>query len=216
MPNILDRLGAKGADISALADLLIKNKARIRKVVEAVQVEKSSKKYAYEKVLRLVSERRPTLVYPYFEIFSSLLDNENNFLKWGAIITVANLTTVDTGNKFDSIFRKYYAPITGPAMITAANIIGGSVTIARSKPALVQAITSEILKVEKAKYRINGSPSPECRNVAIGHAIKTFDALYTQIGNKAEVFDFVKRQLKNTRRQVVKKAEKFVRKYKEP
>jgi hypothetical protein len=129
-------------------------------------------------------------------------------------MTVANLTAADTQNRFEAIFQKYYAPISGPAMITAANIIGSSVAIARSKPALTRDITREILRVEKAHFLIKGSPSPECRNVAIGHAIDVFDKLYDQIGNKNEVVNFVKRQLKNTRKPVAAKAAQFMRKHK--
>jgi hypothetical protein len=215
-PDILEALVAKGADVSMLADQLIADDKQIPKLVEALQVEKSSKKYAYEKVLRIISERRPQLVYPYFGIFCALLDNENNFLKWGAIMTVANLTVADVEKKFEAIFEKYYAPINGPTMVTAANIIGSSVIIARAKPALIDSIVLEILKVEKARFQLKGTPSPECRNVAIGHAIDSLDPLYDQVRDKAKIHQFVKRQLKNTRKQVVQKAEQFLRRHAKP
>ena len=130
-----------------------------------------------------------------------------------SFLQVANLTAVDTEKKFEAIFRKYYAPMPGPAMVTAANIIGSSARIALAKPELTQRIVREILKVEKAKYERKGVPSPECRNVAIGHAIDAFDTFFEQIGDKAAVVGFVKRQLENTRKQVVKKAERFGRKH---
>jgi hypothetical protein len=212
--NILDLLAVKGADLGGLADQIIKDRASIPILIKALKVEKSSKKFAYEKVLRFVSAKQPALIYPYFDFFGSLLDHENNFLKWGAIMTVANLTSADTEKKFEAIFQKYFAPIKGPVMITAANIIAGSAMIARSKPALAGEIVREILKVEKANFLIKESPSPECRNVAIGHAIDAFDKLYDQIDNKAEVIGFVKRQLNNTRKQVVQRAEKFLHKHK--
>ena len=211
--SILEQLAAKGADIGAIADRLVEDAQQIPTVIRALKEEKSSRKFAYEKVLRLVSEKRPELIYPYFDYFCSLLDHDNNFLKWGAIMTVANLTAADAQNKFEALFPKYFAPIQGPTMVTAANIIGSSVTIARAKPALTQAVKDEILKVEKAKFLLKGTLSPECRNVAIGHAIDTFDKLFDQIADKSEVLRFVKRQLKNPRQPVVRKAEKFLRKH---
>jgi hypothetical protein len=39
----------------------------------------------------LVSEKKPELVYSYFDFLVKLLDSENNFLKWGSIITISNL-----------------------------------------------------------------------------------------------------------------------------
>ena len=212
-PSILEALAMKGADIGALADRLISDSQQIPELIHALQTEKSAKKYAYEKILRIVSERRPDLIYPHFEAFASLLDSENNFLKWGAIMTVANLTAADKQKKFESIFRKYFDPISGPTMITAANIIGGSTIITRAKPALADAIAKEILRVEKAKYMLKGNLSPECRNVAIGHAIDSFEKLYGLIEHKIDVTAFVKRQLKNPRKPVAKRAEQFLRKY---
>jgi hypothetical protein len=211
--NILERVAAKGADLSAIAVQLIQDSEQIPILIEALKTEKSSKKFAYEKALRLVSAKQPMQIYPYFDFFCSLLDHDNNFLKWGAIMTVANLAAADTQKKFESIFRKYYDPIIGPTMVTAANIIGGSVTIVHAKPELADAITKEIPKVEKAKYFMKDLPSPECRNVAIGHAINALDGFYDGIGDKAAVLKFVKRQIKNTRKPVAKRAEQFLRKH---
>lgn len=211
--SILELLGQKGEDITKVVDRIIDKPKEIDELIEALKVEKRAVKFSYEKVLRLVSERRPELIYPYFDEFVSLLDCDNSFLKWGAIMTVANLTAVDRENKFEAVFRKYYAPIKGPVMVTAANIIGSSDKIALAKPELTQRITREILKVEKANYENKGIPSPECRNVAIGQAIDSYDQFFDQIDEKAKVIAFVKRQLKNTRKPVVKKAERFLRKY---
>ncbi len=212
-PGILEELGVKGADVGVLADRLIADSSQIPQLISALQTEKSANKYAYEKVLRFVSEKRPDLMYPHFDVYTGLLDSENSFLKWGAIMTLANLTAADAEKKFEAIFRKYFDPISGPTMVTAANIIGSSVTIAHAKPGLMDSITREILRVEKAKYKLKGALSPECRNVAIGHAIDVFDKLYVQINNKAEVAAFVKRQLKNTRKPVAKRAEQFLKKH---
>jgi hypothetical protein len=209
--NILEQLGTKGADIDAVVAQLIRGRNLISLVVDALQIEKSSKKYACEKVLRRVSEKSPELIYPYFNVFTELLDTDNSFLKWGAIMTIANLTAVDSQNRFEDIFRKYYAPIKGPALVTAANIIGSSVKIVHAKPMLADSITREILKVEKANFLHKGIPSPECRNVAIGQAIDAFDGFFDLIGPKAKVINFIKRQSGNTRNQVVRKAERFMR-----
>lgn len=211
--NILDLLGQKGADIPALVERVIKKPKEIAELIEALKVEKRAVKFSYEKVLRLASERRPKIIYPYFDVFVDLLDSDNSFLKWGAILTIGNLAAVDNNEKIEAIFKKYYSPISGPTMVTAANIIGSSSKIALARPELTGRITREILKVEKAKFEVHGEQSPECRNVAIGQAIDSFDEFFEQIDDKKAVIAFVKRQLKNTRKQVAKKAERFIRKH---
>jgi len=213
--DILQQATARGANVAAVADLAMATPDDIAELVRALTTEEGTAKYAYEKVLRFISDCRPELIYPYFDVFARLLDCDNSFLKWGAIMTVANLTVVDTQKKFDHLFDKYYAPITGPTMVTAANIIGSSAKIVQAKPHLAAAIVREILKVQRARYKHHDRPSPECRNVAIGQAIDSLDQLFDQIDDKATVLAFVKKQLKNTRKPVAKKAERFLRKHSE-
>ena len=159
-------------------------------------------------MLRLIGEKDPAILYPQFDFFAQLLDSDNNFLKWGAIHTIANLTKADTANKFEAIFNRYFAPIPGPELIPAGNAIGGAAKIALAKPHLTDKITKEILKVEKAKYQ-----TAECRNIALGHAINSFDRFFDQITDKKSVITLIKKQLKNTRDATKKKAEKFLKKW---
>jgi hypothetical protein len=211
--NIAEEIGQNGADIAGIAESVIKNPEYLPALIEGVQAPRGAIRFSYEKTLRLISERQPGLVYPHFDLFAGLLGCDNSFLKWGAIMTIAHLTSVDSQNKFEVIFEEYYAPVRGPVMITAANIIGSSATIVSAKPHLVGRIAAEILKVEKAKYEVHGRPSPECRNVAIGHAIESFDQFFDRIEDKPSVLQFVKKQLKNSRKAVARKAGQFLRKH---
>ena len=199
-------------DIEKIAGRVIKSPPIIKETIEQLKIEKTALKFSYEKILRLISEKSPALIYPYFNDFTGLLNSENNFIKWGVILTVANLTTVDSENKFDKIFRKYYLPVTGQAMITAANIIGSSWKIVSAKPYLTEKIVKEILKVQKAKYMHKGKLSAECKNVVCGQAIDSFTVFFDKIENKKPVIEFIKAQLNNSRPAVRKKAEKFLKK----
>jgi len=207
--QIIQVIAQKDSDKEKMAEMIAKYPDCIPDLLEGLSAEKGRVRFGCEKVLRHVSEKNPELVYPYFDEFVKMLDCGNNVLKWGAIITIANLASVDSKKKFDKIFSKYYSPISGPVLITAANVIGSSVKIALAKPRLVEKITKEILKVEKAKYK-----TTECRRIACGHAIKSFDQFFHKIKNKEPVVKFVKKQLKNKRAAVQKKAAKFIRKHK--
>lgn len=212
--NILEQIEQKGSDKEKIAADVIENPGLIPELLAGMKAQKGNIKFGCEKVLRLVSQQKPGLIYPFFDIFVTLLDSENNFLKWGGIKTTANLTPVDSENKFEKIFAKYYAPIAGPAMITAANIIGSSVIIARAKPGLADKISREILKIEQAEYLLHGVVSPECQHVIFGHAIDAFTEFFELIKDKQPVIEFIKKQLNNFRRPVAIRAEKFLKKYK--
>lgn len=182
-------------------------------LITAIDNEKGSIKFGCEKIVRLVSEKKPELVYPYFDFLVKFLDSENNFIKWGAVVSLSNLCRVDSKKQFEKIFNKYYAPITGPIMVTAVNIVGNSWKIAQAKPELIDRIVEEILKIEKAKYEYKGELSPECNNVVCGHAIESFDKIFEKIKNQKKIMAFVKRQLNNSRPSVRKRAEKFMKKW---
>jgi hypothetical protein len=208
--EIIESLDQKGADREAIAAEVLKNPQTIPALLEGLGGKRANIKYGSEKVLRLVSEKRPELIYPHFDRFVELLEGENNFLKWGSIMTIANLAAVDSEGRIEDIFDRYFAAITGPAMITAANIIGGAAKIARVKPALTERIISQILKVEKARYQLRGRLSPECNNVVCGHAVEALSEIYDQIGDKKRVRDFIVRQTESSRPAVRKKVKAFM------
>jgi len=213
--EIFESLSKKGADREGIVAEVLKRPETIPDLLEGLNAKEANIKYGSEKVLRLVGEERPELLYPHFDRFVELLDGENKFMKWGGIMTIANLAIVDSEKRIEQIFDRYFAPISGPVMVTAANIIGGAARIAKAKPALTERIAAEILKVETVKYLMHGKPSPECSNVVCGRAVETFTEIYDQIHEKKRVRDFVERQLRSSRPAVRKKAEEFFSKHEE-
>ena len=206
--KLQQEIARKETDMEKTVDKVMKKPELLSEVFEGLGSDKARIKYGCVKVLRLISEKKPEILYPRMDFFSDLLDSNNNFLKWGAIHTIANLVAADSERRFEVIFDKYFAPIPGPELIPAGNVIGGAAKIALAKPELSDRIAKEMLKVEKAKYQ-----TAECRNVAMGHAIKSFDLFFDQIKDKEPVIKLIKKQLKNTRNATRKKAEKFLKKW---
>ncbi len=207
--QLLRKVGRQEADKEEIADNVIKKPELLPEIMEGLNSDAARIKYGCAKVLHVISEKRPEILYPRFDFFIALIDSNNTFLKWAAILIIANLTVVDTDNKFEKVFDKYFAPISGPVMITAANVVKGAAKIALSKLGLAEKISKELLKVEKAKYQ-----TTECHNIALGHAIKAFDQFFNQIKDQEPVITLVKKQLKNTRNGTRKKAEIFIKKHK--
>jgi hypothetical protein len=206
--SYLQQLAKKETTAEAITEKVIQQPELLSELFDGLNVQKANIKYGCLKVLRLLCEKQPELLYLKFDFFVKLLDSDVTFFKWGAILVVANLTVVDSEHKFENIFNKYFAPVTEHVMITAANIIGSAAKIALAKPGLTDRITREILKVENAVYQTD-----ECRNVAIGHAIKSFHQFFDRVKDKEPVIEFIKRQRENSRSGTGKAAEKFVKKY---
>ena len=135
------------------------------------------------------------------------MDNDNTFIKAIALAIIANLTKVDSHNKFDDIFNKYYALLNDESMITAANIASYSGIIARAKPMLQTKVTNQLINIDKTRH------SPECKNIIKGKAILSFNEYFEESLDKKKIIGFVKAELKNRRPATKKKAERFLKKW---
>jgi len=158
------------------------------------------------KALRRQSESAPQSLYADFDFFVNLLDDPNSIVRWNAMLILGNLASIVTARKIATILPHYLAPIAGPRLIDASNTIRGAVAIALAQPKFAAVIAASILSVEHAVYA-----TPECRNVAIGHAIRALQQLMPLLADQQPVRDFVTRHLDNPRPATRKKAEKFLR-----
>lgn len=205
---IIQQISQKGSDKEQIAQRVIDEPTLLADVLEGLSARPAAIKFGCSKVLRIISQKQPDFLYPHFDFFVKRLDIDNTFLKCDAILILANLAAVDSDGKFEAIFDRYFAPIKGPTLIVAANIIGGAAKIAQAKPELADRIVDELLKVESAQYQTD-----ECRRIALGHAITSFDEFFEQIADKERVLKLVKKQLDSSRKGTAKKAEQFLKKH---
>ena len=160
------------------------------------------------KDLRRLSEEAPQSLHPDFDRFARLLDHSNSIFRWNAAHILANLARVDRSRKLAPLLDRFLKPVGGPQMIAAANVMQAAAVIATAQPQLADKLAAGILAVGRAKYE-----TAECRNVAIGHAIQSFDRFFAYIPRKGAVVGFVRRQLDNPRPATRRKAEKFLKKW---
>ena len=200
-------------ELDSLVFDVLNEPSMILGLLEVTRREKSSIKFTSTKIIRLASEKKPELVYPYFDEIAELLKNKNSFIKWDGIIILSNLVGVDKDSKFDLIFDDYFDLIKESQMVTARNVIGNAWKIVLAVPRYEVDITKRILAVPDVVYLYEGEPSSECNNVLCGHAIDCLDQYFDSSGLKGDIIEFVEAQLKNTRKSVVKKEERFFKKH---
>jgi len=203
----LPTLGKEVADPEKLASKASKYGKVLKYVLEGISSEEAKIRFGCSKVLRMMSEDDPKKLYPHWDFFEDMLDNENTFLRANAVHIVANLTKVDSNNKFEKLFDKFYKLIDDKSMITAANLFRVSGAIARAKPKLQTKITDRLLSVDKTRH------SRECKNIIKGDAILTFDEYFEKSKDKKKILDFMRKEVKNSRAATRKKAEKFLEKW---
>ena len=210
--QLLEKIQGK-PDLEAFVSEVLRQPEYITELFAIIKADPGSAKFYCEKAIRIVSERKPECIYPYFVEVAELIESPNSFIKWGAITTLSNLAAVDTENKFASVYEKYFSLIEADAMVTAANVIGNAWKIILSKPEYEQDITKRMLRIPQNTYLYKGEPSPECRNILCGHAIDCFDKYFELAHDKNGILAFASAQTHNSRKQVAKKATAFLKKH---
>ena len=209
--KLLQKLVNKTLTKQQLLEKVKQNYELIPEILGGISSSKPAIRYSCAKVIMDLSEEEPEKLYAHMDFFIKMLESKYRILTWNAIITIANLTKVDSEKKFDSIFDKYYSFLDDEYMVTVANVVGNSGKIALAKPYLTQKITDKLLKVENIS--ITPHLSEECKKVITQHAIKTFDLFFSQIEEKDKVISFVKKHLNSSRETLRIESENFLKKW---
>jgi len=170
--------------------------------------EKSTARFKAAKELQIISLSDPAVLYPYFRVFSNLLDSKSGVLLWNGIIILSHLAKVDSAKGFDAIFDKYYQHLWDGKLVTAANILGSSGRIARFRHDLAGRITEELLKVD-----IIPLPTAECREVARGHVLVSLAEYPALWKSNSSVHDFILRCASSHRPAVKERAAALLTEY---
>ena len=208
--SVLNRLKTK-PDLNLFVAEVIRNAAILPVLFEIVLTETSGIKYTCSKIIRMVSEQKPELVYSYFENVALCLRHPNSFIKWDGILALSNLAAVDREDKFGAIYEDYFGLIRDPQMITASNVIGNAWKIVFARPEWENDITARLLEVPGIMYMYKGEPSPECNRIVCGHVLACFGHYFERSASQAAMIRFAEGQLGNSRKAVAKSAEKFLK-----
>jgi len=200
--TLWEEIAAKGSDKAAIAARLAAERADLLPLLEGLKHPKGNVKFGCEKVLRALSEQAPQLLSVHFPRLASLLDQDNRILKWGGILILARLAREDV--PFQEIFDRFFGLIRGNDMIAAANVIRSAAWIAEAHPEWTSRIVNCVLQVEAANYK-----TPECRHVAIGHALDALGALCGAAPASAAIREFAERQASNPRASTARRAQRL-------
>lgn len=209
--KLLQKIVNKTMTKKQLLEKVKQNYKLIPEILDGISSSKPAIRYSCAKVLMDLSEEEPEKLYSYMDFFINMLESKYRILNWNAIITIANLTRVDSEKKFDLIFDKYYSYLNNEYMVTVANVVGNSGKIALAKPYLTEKITDKLLMVENIS--ITPHLSEECKRVITQVTIKTFDMFFPQIKQKNRVISFVKKHIDSPRKTLRIESEKFLAKW---
>ncbi len=182
----------------------IKDEKTLSELLEALKSKDDTARYGSFEVLLHLSEEQPKLLYPKWDFLAGMLDSDNAYWKLIAVRLIANLTSVDTENRFEQIFDKYYN-LLSDSVIVAGHITANSGKIARAKPELQPRITERLLNINKT--------SQKHKDLIKAGAIDSFGEYFEESKDKEKIMEFVKQQLDCESPKTRKKAREFLKKW---
>jgi hypothetical protein len=208
---MIDKLKEK-LDIQVYVDMVLNDNSLIPTLLDIIETDETSIKFIAEKIIRKISEDKPEILYPYFDRMFKLIYSSNNFIRWGFIITIPNLLSIDKDNKWEMVSDKYLSLLESSSIIDFGNAVSSIYKILDVYPTYESDIVPRLLDIDRHTFLHNEQISKECNNVAIGHIIDCFDKIYDKSNYKKEIKKFVEKHKNNTRISVKSKAIKLLRK----
>jgi hypothetical protein len=164
-------------------------------------------KYGAAKQLLRIAEEDPAALYPHYERWRALADDENNILKWTGIRILGHLAAVDSKGRTERLVPKLIGLLHGGKLITTNNTIFALGLIAEHKPLLRPLILRELLKVPEDAF-----DTKECRAIATGKVLETLPAFLPELQDNEAVFRFAQQAQTSQRNATRKKAAALLKK----
>jgi hypothetical protein len=195
----------KNAKLEALAELALKDERVLQELLDGVLSKKDAVRYGSFKALNVLSENHPERLYGKWDFFADLMRSDNTHHKYIAIYIIANLTRVDSEEKFEKLFNAYYGLLGNRSVIPPAHVALNSGKIALAKPKLQAEITNRLLDIDTTVQRH--------KDLVKASAIEAFDAYFEESKDQERIIEFVKAQLNCESPKTRKKAKAFLKKW---
>jgi hypothetical protein len=204
---LLEELLSKTADIQAAADRAAQDKALIAELVDGLTEKNEDYRYNCSKILHIIGQKQPELMYPYWDKLAALIDSPNSYHRMSAVNHLAYLVQADTEKKFDAIFDKYYSLLNDPSVIVAIYLAQASGRIALARPDLMEKITTRLLDVDKTHHLVNR------RDLIKAGIIESFDRFFGKYPDKTSILLFVKKHIDSSSPKTRNLAKAFIKKW---
>jgi hypothetical protein len=204
---MLPELNSKNANIESIVNKTLKDSKLLSELLDGLQSKNETFRYNCYKVLMSLSKTRGELLYPSWDYFLELLNSDNSYQKMSAVHLLTNLVKVDTEDRFQKIFDKYYSLLDDKSVIVAIYVAQNSAQIVKAKPHLENHITDILLNIDNTHH-------PKGRKELIkAGAIEAFIDYFPDSKDKAKIMVFVKKQQNSESPKTKKMVKTFLKKW---
>ena len=207
--DLISEISDKNVDVDKFAEIVIQEESIRQKIIDQMLNNKHIMAYYHSyNILAKASELNPGLFYRYWDDFASLLNHENSYHRDFGLTLIANLTKVDSENKFSSVFDDYFKCINDAKFMTARHCIQNISKILANKGELKEDILNILLNIDELC-----NFSEKQKALIKSDVIDVIDKFYMEMNNKEMINKFVKVEIDSISPKTKKRARKFILKY---
>lgn len=196
----------KNLDIESVANMAKEDVNSLKDLLDGVLSKDDIVRSNSFEALLFLSKNSPELLYYHWDFFKEMLYSSNNYSKYISVYILANLTAIDSENKFEEIFEDYFALLVGNRAMISSHVALNSAIIFRNKPGLQIYIENQLLDID---HLHEGKQTEMIKS----YVIEALSDIYPQVENKKPIWDFVKNQIDSKSPKTRKKAAEFLEKW---
>jgi hypothetical protein len=159
-------------------------------------------------VIDAASQKRPDLLYPYWNEIAQLLHHKNSYHRDFALEIIGNLTKIDQENRFSDIEDEYFGLINDEKFMTGNQCIRNFLKIFRHKVDQRPRIVETLLDIDQ---RCNYTEKQ--KGVLKSDVLEILDEIYTEVSEHDKINALIKAEVNCISPKTRKKAKELIKKY---
>jgi len=196
-------LDEKNINVEKLARKAVNNPDLFQELKAGVLSKDNTTRQNSFKAMQVIAQENPDFLYGEWEYFQEMLKSPNNYHKYIAIYILASLTSIDTDNKFETIFDDYYRVLAGDKAMTASHVALNSSIIAHNKPDLRSKIVDILMNIDDIHHG-------KQKELIKAYAIEALGKIYPEAEDQQIIENFVKSQMDSKSPKTRKMAKSFL------
>jgi len=184
-------LDKRDVDTKNLAQKSLKNGKLFDSIMKGIRSKEKTVRNNSFNTLMIISENNAEILYLNWDYLHAMLLSNNTNEQYIATYLLANLTSVDSQNKFETIFDEYFGILGGEKTMPASHVILNSGKIAENKPGLRSEIINKLLSTDKI---FKGKQ----KDLIKVYAIETLRKIHAEDEDKIRIENFIKSQLNSS------------------
>lgn len=196
-------LDEKNINVEKLARKAVNNPDLFQELKAGVLSKDNTTRQNSFKAMQVIAQENPDFLYGEWEYFQEMLKSPNNYHKYIAIYILASLTSIDTDNKFETIFDDYYRVLAGDKAMTASHVALNSSIIAHNKPDLRSKIVDILMNIDDIHHG-------KQKELIKAYAMEALGKIYPEAEDQQIIENFVKSQMDSKSPKTRKMAKSFL------